>query len=123
MDNPQDQLVSTDIRLDLHMSKVGQSQLHLAGAKPKWALARGDYITTSTITEHGFGVYSFYLNPGDFLLLVISPPTHTFFFSRKSFLIPVHSFMQQIFTMHGTTMCHSCSKYCGHLMNKTDNNA
>lgn len=85
MDNPQDQLVSTDIRLDLHMSKVGQSQLHLAGAKPKWALARGDYITTSTITEHGFGVYSFYLNPGDFLLLVISPPTHTFFFFQEVF--------------------------------------
>lgn len=65
------------------MSKVSQSQLQLTNSKQKQARVTGDYIATSKIAENGFGESSFYISPGDLLLLVISP---FFFFPERLFL-------------------------------------
>lgn len=98
------------------MSKVGQPQLHLAGAKQKWALVTGDYIATSKITKKGFGEYSFYLSPGDLILLVISP----FFF-----------FPVSLFSWLFIPSCNKylpctvllCATHILSIVNKTDKNA
>lgn len=97
------------------MSKVGQPQLHLAGAKQKWALVT-DYTATSKITEKGFGEYSFYLSHGDLILLVISP----FFF-----------FPGSLFSCLFIPSCNKylpctvlvCATHILSIVNKTDNNA
>ena len=78
----------------------------------------GDYVATSKVTETGFAEYSFSFYPGDLALLIISP---VFCFSRKSLLIPVPSFTEQVFTTILLRAMHGPSTVV--VMNTMDNNA